>query len=440
MGKKKGRQSGQFSSKSKRAAHWSELHEAASDVRNTRNKAKAKVSSSSNSLSNGTRNGDTTSLGTQRKVLTSMTRLKGLLRERLLEDRVLESNFRQQQWGRSRLNDVITIDENMEQQQECTNVGWILSYQHREFLAGVRDFDTQKSSSTKVSVVPPLEELSLKGFASVLKDYVSYFGKDFMHQRLEYFPSDLLSSLSQQCHTINNDVAFVLGNHAHLERLVLSSSRLNNKHLPVVGCTSTTESHDQHSSCLTDEAFIPLIPKMVFQREEQEGNESNAPSHDVEESWENLDLNCISYQGCWKLERLEIRDYQATTIKHLRNFLCKCPRITHLSLSSSFNAISGPTILLTNNTEHYDCEDGDNDGTIVDTLCNLQVLDLSGCSWVTYDILYSFIRRLHNKGNSFVPLELINVKGCCSLTDEMCQVLSTCTSVKNRPIVSKRWT
>jgi hypothetical protein len=75
----------------------------------------------------------------------------------------------------------------------------------------------------------------------------------------------------------------------------------------------------------------------------------NVQSHKVEESWEILDLNYISYQGCWKLERLEICDYQATTIKHLRNFLCKCPRITHLSLSSSVNAISGPRILLTNN-------------------------------------------------------------------------------------------
>ena len=71
-----------------------------------------------------------------------------------------------------------------------------------------------------------------------------------------------------------------------------------------------------------------------------------------------------------------------------------------------------------------DCEDGDNDGKIVDTLCNLQVLDLSGCSWVTSDILYSFIRRL-NEGNSFITLELITVKGCCSLKNEVYQVLST---------------
>ena len=160
------------------------------------------------------------------------------------------------------------------------------------------------------------------------------------------------------------------------------------------------------------------------------------PSYEVEDSWESLDLDYVSYQGCWKLERLEIRDYQATNIKHLTTFLSKCPRITHLSLSTSLNSMSGPKILLANETEHYDCEDDDFDGTIVDALRNLQVLDLSGCRWITYDILHCFIKRLI-KGSSFVPLELINVKGCSSLSDEMCKTLSV--SMKNRPIVSKQW-
>lgn len=82
-----------------------------------------------------------------------------------------------------------------------------------------------------------------------------------MNHRVEFFPSDLLSSLSKQCENVNKEVAFVLGNHSHLERLVLLSKNL------------ATDSNGD--SCLTDDAFLPLIPQMEFNRE---GKEMGPPS------------------------------------------------------------------------------------------------------------------------------------------------------------------
>ena len=478
MGKKKGRQSGQFSSKSKRAAHVSELNEAISEVRlknsnhnmTSSNKVMVKEqmrSQHSHGSANYCRHHrlhlSTGSLvGQERKVVTSMSRLKGLLRERLLEDRALASHVRRQQWlfstnsgnhpdpetTRSRCLSSMSSSTSTRREEEAgsgTAIGWILSYEHREYMAGIREYDEEKKRLRRM-VAPSLEDLCLKELGSVLKDYISYFGRDYMHHRMEFFTSDLLSSLSKHCHDINNDIAFVLGNHAHLEHLVLHSKR----------CPTSTTATDQSNAgdeccCLNDEAFLPLIPQMALKQDEEVKEEvtrsAHHPSSDEEEveeeSWETLDLDGVGYQGCWKLERLEIRDYQATVVTNLIHFLGKCPRITHLSLSCSLTEVSGPKVLFARDCCTVGCYDDMADvsttsmgGTIVDKLCNLQVLDLSGCSWVSYDILYSFVSRL-KRGGSFVPLELINVKGCCSLTEEMCQSLSA--SMNNGPIVSKQW-
>jgi len=168
MGKKKSRQSGQFSSKSKRAAHLSELNDTVSEVRKKDPKRTSKASN--NSVSNGNYNLylSTRSLVGQRQVLMSMQRIRGLLRERLLEDRELEWNFRQQQWGLYRPSKS-NESRNCNTKQECTPTGWILSYEHRKYLAGIRECDEKKS------IVPSLEDLCLKGFASALKDYILFW-------------------------------------------------------------------------------------------------------------------------------------------------------------------------------------------------------------------------------------------------------------------------
>jgi hypothetical protein len=86
-----------------------------------------------------------------------------------------------------------------------------------------------------------------------------------------------------------------------------------------------------------------------------------------------------------------------------------------------------------NNNEYYNqMNNCDGFTTILNILENLQVLDLSGCKWVHYDLLHTFLQRiLHQNSSSHLSLEMIVIDQCCTyLTQGGCEMLNRMTDGK----------
>ena len=508
MGKKKGKQRGQYSTKAKNAAYQLEMYQYQHDHHYY---ATGKTNTTNTTPKTKIQNPELQKYcNEKRRNAVSLSVLRGMIRERLLEDRQRDANYRRH----VSMNTNIFPSSNYNSDgrynnpnakiynsdDACSNneimmtdkmVGWILTYNHREAMAGIEQpkYDVWKSlqdfnddincNSSHCNIVScdgvysdgsSLQLLCIKSLASHLQEYIDTCGEDYMIQQLSVLPSNIISSLSICCKNISDEIVYVLGtliNYHDVQGLVLNAAPVipdasdfadSRKNCP---CTAATASKNDCSSPLsvirsktsfTDNGLISLFHRNVHQLEES--LLSSKLSSELDNWDDHYDLDHVrltenhipkgfmSSQNSinHSLKRFEIRNFQTDNAHTFLSFLQGNPSITHLSISQSFNAISGPRVLLFNdyNFNEEEGEDGyeikADKKTILNILENLQVLDLSYCKWVHYDLLHLFTQRIVKNQNlaSLIPLELVVIGNCCPyLTQDECDVLNHLTGGSN---------
>lgn len=452
MGKnrKKGRQCGGFTSKAHQALYHrnfnEQVNEYLSEQRQNQRVTSKKTSSTesfslvrNNNLSNQKRN-------------TNLTQLQGLLQERLIEDRARDSQYRRRLFTVAQhppLDDHNSSSQHqhilMSRQKQEQQIGWILTYNHREEMAGLtqngRDILITRANTTKC---PTLVELSIKALSNVIQEYVEALGVEYMRERIGVLPNHQISSLSAYCRNVTDEVAAVLANHDHLEQLVLCGPNLSlNTHADddYGDTTSTTLS----KSSLTDAGIQAMmqdtVPSTSAQYNENDENQRyDRNREDVLESWEHGDFHLnhiVVLKGCHNLKRLELRNYYTSSAKSLIRLMEHCPQITHLCLSESLDGFSGPEFLFLQE-ESKDHDTTRPTKTLLYLLKNLQVLDVSNCKWINYEMIKTFLRRICNSKDYInqgkCSLDMICVAGCPYLTKEECEYLNEVT--RRNPLIS----
>lgn len=426
MGKKKGRQCGQFSSKSKRAAHLTEIYKNAEG-----DSAKARCHRSESSPHHSTSPFYQTKEERNERVSVDFRHLRTLLQERRCEDRM----------SATLVNHPVPHHPNSEfwqKESKSSDVGWILSYNHIELKAGLGDpkgMGAIQCGTTKI--IPSLQNLSARVLAPILRDYISAFGEEFVHENIGMLPSVTISEISASSENVTDDLAYVLGNHAHLEGLILNVAPFSSSK-GEVGDKTTGRCRNR----LTDKGLKRLIPQLICSKwdDDEEYTATVDDSKENKDTWENLE-SCHDNQmfsGCWKLRRLELRNHNTRSIENLTLLLERSPQITHLCLINSLNEITGPSLLFrskgftspANTMSWQGCSIG---GTLLDLLKNLEILDLSECKWLNYDILLNFLQII-KASTMKLPLKMISVAGCCPNLEKKVQILNELTCEK--PLIS----
>lgn len=489
MGRKKGKQSGSFGSKLKRSNYLSEIlqqqyeNNATLPVgqighakrRSDSSILAAKRSSSISPPSSSFSLSPSSTSISKRRTAINLNQLRGLIRERILEDRVLDANQRRarlfltrpitsQQSDNKQDNSHTNcirrqeqVHDHLRDEIQMIQAGWLLTYDHRSVLAGLQSssfFNTSLSSSNMIGV-HSLENLTIHALASVMRDYVDACGVDYMHGRMAELPGSVIAKLSSKVRDVTDDMAYVLGHHPHVERLVLngcddfyqscsilheedeedlyeyeSKSSLGSSWLTTKGlyCMINAENHtliSEKGECKHEEV-IDSWESLSLQDEEDKITDLYSSSHvpfvrsslETMTSWTN------------NLQRLELRSFHPTDPREFIGFLMKCSKLTHLSLAYSLNSITGRKLLL--------LEDDINNRksgtkTILEVLPNLQVLDLHGCRWLQLDILKVFLDRImrsSDTGSSSsssrrTTLEMVCIGGCSSYVSRECASLNS---------------
>ena len=334
MGKGKGHQCGSFGRKSQGAAFRHEFQEQVSQVRLNRPKPVTTKSSLTPK---------------ERPRLASLGQLKGLIQER--------QSYEQFEMMQERRRNGFVPNARLPQLQsdpiETHPPGWMLHY-------GEPDDPIDPT-------VELLQKSCRKMLAKHLQDYLEAMGPQDLHGALSLLPSETLSALSVEISKrggMTNELAHVLGCHAHVERLSFHAAL----HI---------------DETLTDEGIEALVPYM--------------PEQDTHDSWEEMEtsIDLLQLQGVSvRLKRLELIHCHLLTFGALERLLTKCSCITHLSLAGSLNAEDGPQVLL----------------HLPQWLPGLQVLDLSQCSWVTAELLYVYSNHYENRGPK------VYSKGCATIS------------------------
>lgn len=352
----------------------------------------------------------------------------------MLEERSRDATHRRMIMGLSTLQSQNSNrgDATNEEADECMKVGWLMDYNHREVLAGI---EPQKKGD-----VASLETLSSRSFALVLKEYIDACGREYVRERIAVLPGNLIMSISVECKEVTDSVAYVLGRHSHVENLVLNARQ------------------DFHYTSAIDDGFDENIERLTSggllsmnsQIQEYGSKQTTGMLQDeFIDSWEELDTDedfeilhgqVESIQGCCNLQRLELRNFTVDTAADFIEILRSFPKLTHLSLGKSLNSISGPEVLL--------WDDGAEESswksqtkTMVDVLPNLQILDLSGCHWLHYDLLASFLKRItrpvcDERKPIPIALEMICVGGCCKYLSRKYQTMNGIS--RRKPMVCIR--
>jgi hypothetical protein len=278
-----------------------------------------------------------TSTPKERPRLASLGQLKGLIRER--------QSYEQFEMMQERRRNGFVPHAKIPQLQsdpiETHPPGWMLYYGEPDFLID--------------PTVELLQKSCRKVLAKHLQDYLEAMGPQDLHGVLSLLPSETLSALSVEISKrcgMTNELAYVLGCHAHVERLSFHPSL----HI---------------DETLTDEGIEALVPYI--------------PGQDTNDSWEEIQtsIDLLQLQGVsMRLKRLELIHCHLLTFGALERLFTKCSCITHLSLAGSLSADDGPQVLL----------------HLPQWLPGLQVLDLSQCSWVTAELLHVFSNGYKDRG------------------------------------------
>ena len=136
MGRKKGKQGGLYGSKSKRAAAQYDIQQVVSERSHQSILDKKRISSST--IGNELK----FSLSSRPRIVANTIHLRGLLRERLLEDRQRDANHRRatRMAAPSHLRGTRRVTTATAAEKEPINLmhaGWMMHYDHKESLAGI---------------------------------------------------------------------------------------------------------------------------------------------------------------------------------------------------------------------------------------------------------------------------------------------------------------
>jgi hypothetical protein len=329
MGKGKGHQAGGFGSKSQRTAFAQEVQEQALQLKLSRPSNRPQQQQSKRSSA-------------ERPRFTRLTQLKGMLRERQSQEAygLMER--------RRRAGFLPRRDENPAPRAEqiaSHPPGWIIYY-------GI-----EKKEQTEESV-ESLQSKCVDVMSQYILEYLEALGRDELHAALSLVPSETLATLSvviSKQFGIDNDLAIVLGKHAHVEALCFRAA--------------------QNDETLNDEAIMELVPHL--------------PTQGVQDSWEDLQdrddalVDVMQLEGCnIRLRRLELLDCRSISADALIALLEKCSCITHLSLAGSLNGVEDGVRVLR---------------AIPDLLPALQVLDVTNCAWMTTSLLDCFVQCYQNQ-------------------------------------------
>lgn len=244
------------------------------------------------------------------------------------------------------------------------SIGWVLGY------SGEKE-DVLKRKRKDDPCIPSLSRLCIDALAKVLPMYTKAIEFDDLKTVLGSLGPHALAMLSA-CVEVDDNLALLLGQHVDLDCLVLKSK----------------------SNKLTDKAINGLTPRLL---------NASGDADDCKD-WEET-INEPEVIGCMNLRRLELLDAQAISFEAMGNFLRFSPCITHLSISNSFDNVTGPRLLL------------DDSSNLFSLLPRLQLLDLSHCSWLDDSILaHTFSRLLDESHRVLNTLILVSVSGCPKVT------------------------
>lgn len=371
MGKGKGRQSGGFGSKSQRAAHNSEWREQVHQVVGW-TKQKSNSSSAPSSLN--------AVEPAQRPRLTRLGQLRGILRERRLEEshELLERRRRAGFVPARARNEVPTSTP----QVEAHPPGWILHYGKQKLC---------ESASILHSQVESLESKCLKVLSQYISEYLEAMGREELHATLSLLPPETLAALSEVISRgkgVSDDLAYVVGKHAHVNELCFKS---------------TTNLGD--GNMLTDKGLIELVPRLPATIErgddyEETWEEAYGDESDGEDNFkkrQGLVVDSLQLDGVnVALKRLELVDCLYISADAVLALLEKCACITHLSLAGSIQVVEdGVQVLL----------------ALPELLPTLQVLDVTRCGWMSASALRQ-LQSSYTMKYSFRRPPVIHCQGC----------------------------
>jgi hypothetical protein len=525
MGRKKGKQSGSFGSKLNRSKYVTEVlqqqyencpQEQQRGQRTKRRPADSILSRSDATggrgsgglgglhLQHGSTITDTSSssksssfssssfclISSKPRQVINLNPLRGLLRERILEDRLLDATQRRARLLITTTTTTTTNNSNTTRSSSSTkpqeydhhgnpiqkeennclfneiqniHAGWLLTYDHRAAMAGIDSKSILSLPSAVQCIQSSLEDLTLNVLASVMREYVNACGVDYMHARVSELPGNVIAKLSSKCPCVTDDIAYILGHHSHVDRLVLNGSE------DMYHFSFWMEDEDENENEMEEEeegSSLSLTTKglcrMIHAQQEtcdseqdecisisssSSNNNNNNDDEQVIDSWEHLSLhneeknsnvsNLVptSMANTWSnnLQRLELRYFHPRDDgREFIGFLMKCSNLTHLSLAHSLNSMTGPRILLwlleedVMDVEHGTKAKRKSSKTILDVLPKLQVLDLHGCQWLHLDLLEMFLDRiLQSSPSSRSSLELICIGGCSSYVSQACPLLNS---------------
>ena len=450
---KKGKQKGQYSTKAKNAAYLYDQLNQYTTYHHHNSHDKHKINS------NRSKNNELTRFKSERGAV-SLSILRGILREREIEERERDANYRRQLMTASiNQNRKKLVNRDHDDTQMINDsIGWTLTYNYREAMAGIEQPRYGICETLQLNIMPKqslndnapsLQLLCIRKLAPFLQQYIDAFGEDYIIERLRLLPSNVISALSISCTEVTDQMVHVLGKQS-AEALVfcapLSSTTSYEAH------NDDDEYHDgaRSTSNFTDNGLCSLISSLQNYNINDENNYKSIsdalfePNEEIE-SWEEYqdhDEIC-SFQNAKHLKRLELRNFQTNCGDIFIKYLKANPQITHLSISRSFNAISGPQVLFLDDNDNYyhqEVEDRNSHGnmTLLNVLVNLQVLDLTHCQWVNFDLLQLFIQKILNQfSSSYISLELIVIDHCCSYLIQKYEILNRMTGDKKPRICVK---
>ncbi|CAJ1970282.1 unnamed protein product [Cylindrotheca closterium] len=214
------------------------------------------------------------------------------------------------------------------------------------------------------STVSSLEIMTLKVLGEYLVDYLNAMGIEQLHGALSLLPSETLAALSVLISYntgVDNNLAYVLGNHSHVTCLSLRATKIDDS--------------------FNDDGLLSLLPEV------------EDSSSELQSSWEDLDGNDdgetmmanIQFDGSTsRLQRLELVECPSITVDGLLAFLEKQPFIKRLSIAGCFNREDKGEKLLQR---------------LPQLLPSLESLDLRRCSWVCQSSIHTLANTYERNQN-----------------------------------------
>lgn len=477
MGRKKGKQAGQFANKKTNLLHRYTLNDYASEADEYRNPVRttfraedvgrwhrdgtglggrdkwstlfSSKSSSSGSQSNAISHSQSAAVGRR------MAHLRFLLEERRIEDRIDDRQLRlrlQRQRMRKLqfeegYNNICTT--NTTSNGERHEPGWLLTQDMHKH---------DKQDSDNSNNISSLQNLAAQRLGPLLPMYVAACGHEYVGNALQSVSSDVLCEISIALAnsppseaTITDGVIKSLVQSGGASRLVLKGTGT-----PVEDDFNRNEGNrcddEDDTHLLSDVGLLAICPRIQSNHVGTTAPFNNDNVDDKSDSscdnWETI-AHDIATVGCIHLTRLELIDIPLSvasstnsslggiSINALRRVLKTCPGITHLSLSGCFRNCQQNTSLIEQAHDanmliggsfssaitpqlfdQFRCDDGEIVSGLDDLLPDLRVLDLSFCNWLTTDALKLFLMKCKQRDNDvegITTLQHVNIFGCDSL-------------------------